>query len=128
MPAIFDGSALMAFQMRDATGRALWDAGAFRAAPGTAAPTVFAPGATTWTPLRHWTSPLTQARYPVQWQLRTPQGEYRVHALMDAQELDSRASTGAIYWEGLSELRDAAGRPVGRGYLEMTGYAKKLVL
>jgi len=78
--------------------------------------------------VRYWTSPLTQTRYPVQWRLRTPQGDFSVSALLDAQELDSRASTGAIYWEGLSELRDAQDRPVGRGYLEMTGYAKKLVL
>ena len=32
-------------------------------------------------------------------------------------------STGAIYWEGLSLLVDASGARVGRGYLEMTGYA-----
>jgi predicted secreted hydrolase len=51
-----------------------------------------------------------------------------VRALIDAQELDSRASTGAIYWEGLSDLIDSNGRVVGRGYLEMTGYAKRLVL
>ena len=42
---------------------------------------------------------------------------------LDAQELDSRASTGTVYWEGLSELLDARGRRIGRGYLEMTGYA-----
>ena len=30
-----------------------------------------------------------------------------VRALLDGQELDSSASTGAIYWEGLSELREA---------------------
>ena len=37
-------------------------------------------------------------------------------------------STGAIYWEGLSVLLDAAGAAIGRGYLEMTGYAARLVL
>jgi predicted secreted hydrolase len=47
---------------------------------------------------------------------------------MDAQELDSRASTGTVYWEGLSEVLDAAGRRVGLGYLEMTGYAGRLQL
>jgi len=51
-----------------------------------------------------------------------------VRARLDAQELDSRAGTGTAYWEGLSELLDAAGRPAGRGYLEMTGYAGKLRL
>jgi predicted secreted hydrolase len=49
-----------------------------------------------------------------------------VKALLDEQELDSRPSTGAIYWEGVSDLLDANGRRVGRGYLEMTGYAGAL--
>jgi hypothetical protein len=39
-----------------------------------------------------------------------------VKALLDGQELDSRASTGAIYWEGLSDLLDANGQRVGGGY------------
>ena len=47
---------------------------------------------------------------------------------LDAQELDSTASTGAIYWEGLSALHDDAGRHVGLGYLEMTGHARPLRL
>jgi predicted secreted hydrolase len=51
-----------------------------------------------------------------------------VRALLDDQELDSSSSTGAIYWEGLSELRNGAGEAVGRGYLEMTGYKKPLRL
>jgi predicted secreted hydrolase len=49
-------------------------------------------------------------------------------AVIDNQELDSRASTGAIYWEGLSELLDSNGRLAGHGYLEMTGYAQPLRL
>ena len=55
-------------------------------------------------------------------------GVFGVRALLDAQELDSSSSTGAIYWEGLSDLVDSAGYAVGRGYLEMTGYAKPLRL
>jgi predicted secreted hydrolase len=51
-----------------------------------------------------------------------------VQALLDDQELDSRASTGAIYWEGLSELRDASSTRIGLGYLELTGYAATLRL
>ena len=49
-------------------------------------------------------------------------------ALLDDQELDSRGSTGGVYWEGVSDLLDAQGRRVGRGYLEMTGYAAPLKL
>ena len=71
-------------------------------------------------------SALTGARYPVEWRLQTPAGRFVVRALLDAQELDSRRSTGTIYWEGLSELLDDRGRRVGLGYLEMTGYAGRL--
>ena len=52
--------------------------------------------------------------------------ELALEPLMDDQESDSRASTGAIYWEGLSDLFDSNGKRVGRGYLEMTGYAQRL--
>ena len=39
---------------------------------------------------------------------------------MDDQELDARASTGTIYWEGaVRAARRTRGR---RGYLELTGY------
>jgi predicted secreted hydrolase len=56
----------------------------------------------------------------------TPAAQYTVKAVLDNQELDSRSSTGAIYWEGLSQLIDSSGRQVGMGYLEMTGYADPL--
>ena len=51
-----------------------------------------------------------------------------MRALVDDQEMDSRASTGAIYWEGLCEVLDSNQRLVGRGYLEMTGYATPIRL
>jgi predicted secreted hydrolase len=122
-----DGRALTAFRLRRQDGSALWAGGSVRA-PGEAVPTVFPHEAVTFTPVRQWTSGRSGARYPVQWQVQTPAGQFGVHALLDDQELDSQGSTGAIYWEGLSELRDAAGRVLGRGYLEMTGYAKRLQL
>ena len=121
-----DGSALTAFRLRRADGSTLWDGGSFRPRGGEAA--IFAPGQTGFVAQRHWASPLSQARYPVEWSVRTPAGTYTVRAVIDAQELDSRTSTGAIYWEGLSDLLDGQGRRVGRGYLEMTGYAQPLRL
>jgi predicted secreted hydrolase len=60
--------------------------------------------------------------------VRTPADFYTVKAVIDNQELDSRQSTGGIYWEGLSELMDSKGQRVGWGYLEMTGYAQPLRL
>lgn len=128
---LFDGHALTAFRLRRADGSALWAGGSFRAAADAQDPRAiyrFAPGELEFRPQRWWTSPLTRTRYPVEWAVRTPADFYTVRAVVDAQELDSRASTGAIYWEGLSDLIDSQGRVVGRGYLEMTGYAKRLVL
>jgi len=121
-----DGSALMAFRMRRADGSTLWSGGSHRVAAG--AVRDFRDGEVVFTPGRTWTSPASSARYPVEWRVATPVGAFAVRALLDDQELDSRTSTGAIYWEGLSQLVDAAGAPVGRGYLEMTGYAARLVL
>ena len=48
-------------------------------------------------------------------------GVHGGQVLMDDQELDSRRSTGAIYWEGAVRLLEG-GREIGQGYLEMTGY------
>jgi predicted secreted hydrolase len=46
---------------------------------------------------------------------------------MDDQELDSRRSTGAIYWEGAVEVfQNSKLTPIGRGYLELTGYHQPL--
>jgi predicted secreted hydrolase len=121
-----DGAALTAFRLRRADGSTLFAGGSFRRA--SEAPRPFAADAVRFTPARVWTSPRSAARYPVQWRVDTPAGAFDVVSLLDDQELDSRASTGAIYWEGLSELRDARGQRVGLGYLEMTGYAGALKL
>ncbi|MDP9901456.1 lipocalin-like domain-containing protein [Variovorax ginsengisoli] len=121
-----DGSALTAFHLRREDGSALWGGGSFRTRDGVLR--FFRNDEVRFTRLHAWTSPRTRATYPTQWRVQTPSGDFEVHALLDDQELDSSGSTGAIYWEGLSELRDAQGRRVGRGYLEMTGYAARLRL
>jgi predicted secreted hydrolase len=122
---MLDGSALTAFQMRDKAGAAIWDGGSFRA--GSTLYT-FARGEAVFQATHWWRSPRSQARYPVQWLVRTPADFYTVKAVFEAQELDSRNSTGTIYWEGLCEVFDSTQRLAGRGYLEMTGYASPLRL
>ena len=123
---LHDGSTLTAFRLRRADGTALWTGGSWRT-PGQAA-RIFAADEVQFMPLRWWTSPLGQTRYPVQWRVNTPAGPFEVRALLDHQELDSRGSTGAIYWEGLCALHAGTGDAVGAGYLEMTGYAAPLRL
>ena len=122
---LLDGSALTAFQLRDKAGLALWDGGSFRA--GSTLYT-FARGEAVFQAIQWWRSPRSQARYPVQWRVRTPADFYTVKAVFEAQELDGRNATGTIYWEGLCEVFNSNGRLVGRGYLEMTGYASPLRL
>lgn len=120
------GSALTAFRLRRRDGTSLWDGGSFRSADGRLF--IAQQGETEFRPGRRWTSPASRASYPVEWTVRTPADFYTVRAVVDDQELDSRGSTGSIYWEGLSELFDSKGRKVGAGYLEMTGYASRLRL
>jgi predicted secreted hydrolase len=124
---LFDGGALTVFQLRRADGSVLWAGGSWRAA-GDAPVQAFAPEAVRMTPGRAWRSAATDGRYPVEWRIETPAGRFALRALLDDQELDSRRSTGSVYWEGLAELLDARGRRAGLGYLEMTGRAGRLRL
>jgi predicted secreted hydrolase len=78
-------------------------------------------------PLGTWTSPATDTTYPSGWRIDVPRERLRltvVPTMLD-QELDTRASTGVIYWEGEATVTGmAAGRPVdGLAYVELTGYA-----
>jgi predicted secreted hydrolase len=121
-----DGGALMAFRMRDATGKARWAAATLRAPDGSVRS--FKPAEVTWSPTRMWRSPRTGAEYPVAWRVRVGDREFDVEPLLDDAELDSRSSTGTIYWEGPIRLRATDGALLGRGYLELTGYAGRLDL
>ena len=121
-----NGDALTAFRLRRADGSALYAGGSFRRADGTLI--IFKPDEVRFTPGRTWRSPSGKATYPVAWTVDTPAGRFKVKSLLDNQELDGNSSTGSVYWEGLSELRDANEQVIGRGYLEMTGYAGALQL
>ena len=120
-----DGGALMAFRMRDAAGRTRWAGGTLRAADGRVL--ILAPGDVRFEPGRRWRSPRTAIEYPVEWRITAGSREFEVTPLMDDQESDSRATTGAVYWEGAVSVR-VAGRSAGRGYLELTGYGDRLRL
>ena len=120
-----DGGALMAFRMRDQQGGHLWAGGALRHADGRLK--VFAPGEVRFDPRREWQSARTGTNYPVSFLVRAGDREFAIEPLFDDQEHDTRASTGTIYWEGaVRALRD--GKPVGLGYLELTGYWRRMEL
>ena len=61
------------------------------------------------------------------WTVRAGDLELAIEPLFDDQEHDARASSGTIYWEGAARaLRN--GKPVGLGYLELTGYWRRMEL
>lgn len=120
-----DGGALMAFRMRDRSGAAIWAGGTFRG-PGRPSRS-FERAEIRFTADRRWRSPRTGIEFPVAMRVSAGGDDYALEPLMDDQELDARASTGTLYWEGaVRALR--GGREVGRGYLELTGYGKPLTL
>jgi len=120
-----DGTAFMAFRMRNSDGKPLWASASTRAAN---APSVqnMDQRKIQWRALRTWRSPRTGIEYPVEWELTLDTLRIFLRPLMDDQENDARASTGSVYWEGAVRAFDEANRSIGRGYLELTGYGERL--
>ena len=81
-------------------------------------------------PREWWQSGKTGARYPIEWDLKVADYALRVNVALREQELDTRMSTGVIYWEGYIAVSGTKGtQPItGMGYLEMTGYAAPVAL
>ena len=120
-----DGSALTLFQVRGEDGAPVWTGGSWRGAEGRQ---LDFEQQLRFEPLAHWRSPVSLATYPVRWRVRTPRGVFVIEAAFEAQEIDARRSTGFPYWEGVTRVSDESGRPLGWGYLEMTGYAGRVPL
>jgi predicted secreted hydrolase len=124
-----DGSALLAFQIRRQGATPgetpLQRYAAFHHPDGTTL--VVDPATVRFEPLQQWTSIRSRTAWPIAQRITAGDRTFETAPLMPDQELDSRLTTGAVYWEGASTLREN-GRPVGRGYLEMTGYVEPLKL
>lgn len=120
---LLDGGALMAFRMRDAAGKSIWAGGTYRNAQGQVQ--VLSPPAIRFMPLSNWTSSHTGIRYPVSMRLAAGPLTLLLSPLLADQENDARSTVGSIYWEGAVQAY-ARHTLVGRGYLELTGYGKRL--
>jgi predicted secreted hydrolase len=75
----------------------------------------------------HWTSPRSGADYPAGWSVAVPGEDLTIdlRPTVADQELDTRTTTGVVYWEG-SQVVTArrGGRTLsGQAYVELTGYA-----
>ncbi len=145
-----NGSELMIYHLRDATGKVLQTFGEYvppvsgqQAAgsrqqqcgslPAARCPLPALPlvgEQFTITPLGTWTSPATGITYPSGWRVQiaaqngVPALDLAYTPVIPNAELYTRGTTGVTYWEGdtrISGTRD--GQPItGSGYVELTGY------
>jgi predicted secreted hydrolase len=79
------------------------------------------------TAIGSWLSPTTGATWPSGWELQIPSKSLVVAITPEVlnQELDTRSTTGVIYWEGANRVSGTLnGQPIkGAAYVELTGYA-----
>jgi len=86
-----------------------------------------------WEVLDTWKSAATGAVYPSRVAITTTDPatgaavRYTIEPLAREQELVGSLG-GISYWEGACRVRDASGREVGSGFMELTGYAAELKL
>ena len=67
------------------------------------------------------------AEYPIEWTIEVPGQDLEIDLFPTVlnQELDTRQTTGVVYWEGSQNVQAMrAGEIVtGKSYIELTGYA-----
>jgi predicted secreted hydrolase len=121
-----DGSDLMLYRLRKSDGSVDRNSsGSWVAADGAATPlsrddaVVEATGT--------WKSPACGATYPSGWRVAVPSRglELAIEPIRRDAELDTRKSTGIVYWEGPVRITGTrSGAAVrGQGYVELVGYA-----
>jgi predicted secreted hydrolase len=73
-----------------------------------------------------WTSEATGTDYPAGWHIELPGEQLTIELAptVNAQELDTRDSTGVVYWEGSQVVSATRGGTAlgGEAYVELTGY------
>jgi predicted secreted hydrolase len=74
-----------------------------------------------------WRSPRSGADYPAGWTIAMPSEDLTIdlRPTVANQELDTRATSGVVYWEGSQVVRARRGTAElgGQAYVELTGYA-----
>jgi predicted secreted hydrolase len=113
-----DGTDVMLFRIREKTGAKDFRAGTLISPAGKSesipSSEVFLQ------PSGQWTSP-SGYKYPATWTVGWNSGRYLVRPTVADQELRLKFQ----YWEGAVQIESEDGKPVGKGFLEMTGYLKR---
>jgi predicted secreted hydrolase len=115
-----DGEELMLYLIRDDDGAYLARSGSFVTAGGRTVP-LDAQAFTLAPTGERWTSPDSGAVYPAGWRIVVPARDVDVivRPRVAAAEMDTRATTGIVYWEG--PVTVTGSRP-GVGFVELTNY------
>lgn len=117
-----DGRDLMVYRLRRNDGSAsefsagslVWPDGRY---------VILESGDFTTVPGRRWRD-REGVEWPLDWQIRVP--EYDLDLLVDAAFEGQRWRASVPYWEGMVDIRDRASeQTVGRGYMELSGYADR---
>jgi predicted secreted hydrolase len=117
-----DGTDVMAYLIRGPDGRTAISYATVATASGVKE---LGPNDFSISALGKWTSTATGAVYPAGWRVSLPESGIDVTMMPSVadQELDTRATTGVVYWEGSQSVTDSAtGGPAGDAYVELTGY------
>lgn len=74
----------------------------------------------------YWTSPTSGAKYPARWSVKIPREkiDFEIEPTVNNQELHTKGSVGITYCEGSVRVSGQNGI-IGKGYVEMTGYAEE---
>lgn len=120
-----DGRDLMLYRLRDRTGRVDHASGTLVEVDGRGR--FLDANAFAVEVLGTWTGP-AGTRYPAGWRLRVPGAglDLRVEPELADQENRSELVPDLHYWEGAVRALDPAGRRVGEGYGELTGYRARV--
>ena len=121
---LLNGESIMAFRIRDQSGKALFSEWDRRDQTGRI---LERHSNAIWESVGQWSSARSLANYPSGFLIRVGNQEFRLQTLMQDQEVDARASTGGFYYEGAIEMSQNQ-VVIGRGYLELTGYSQAVRL
>jgi predicted secreted hydrolase len=120
-----NGTDVMLYVIRDAGGEPLRVDGSIVDATGEV--TALGEGDFALRRTGEWTSARTGTTYPSSWTIEIPAADMAmtVTPALPDQELDTRATTGVIYWEGEALVEASVeGKSVGGlAFVELTGYA-----
>jgi len=119
-----DGRELMLYQLRDLRGGVSHASGTLVGRDADVR--YLAQGDWTLRATARWTSRESGIEYPCAWSIEIPseQLSLRLEPALADQENRSQLGASPVYWEGAVIVRDAAGEPAGRGYVELTGYGE----